>query len=311
MYAIKTEDLKKVFGNYTAIRDIDLEVPQGVCYGLLGLNGAGKTTTIKCILGLLRPTSGNIKIFGKKRTSETNRYIGFLPERIDYHGHIPVKDFLAYVGLLNLLPRSEIEKQIDELLEFVGLGGWGDSAIGNLSAGMRQRLGFAQALMGNPKLIMLDEPTANLDPVGRDEMLNKIKAIVKEGITVFISSHILSEIEMVSDYIGIIADGYVVTQGSVEDIKRERSRVEKPIIEIVVNEPTKLVLALENLDYISKITRMDFKILAETTDPDQLGKDIPQILVDNRLQLIKYSPPMGGLQEIFLKIMEETAHGKK
>ncbi|MFX0141063.1 MAG: ATP-binding cassette domain-containing protein, partial [Candidatus Hodarchaeota archaeon] len=119
MYAIKTEDLKKVFGNYTAIKDIDLEVPEGVCYGLLGLNGAGKTTTIKCILGLLRPTSGTISIFGKKRTSETNRYIGFLPERIDYHGHIRLKDFLAYVGLLNLLPKYEIKKQIDELLEFV------------------------------------------------------------------------------------------------------------------------------------------------------------------------------------------------
>ncbi len=309
MYAIKTEDLKKFFGDYPAIRDIDLEVPQGVCYGLLGLNGAGKTTTIKCILGLLNPTSGTIKIFGKKRTSETNRYIGFLPERIDYHGHILVKDFLAYVGLLNLLPRYEIEKQIDELLEFVGLGGWGDSRIGDLSAGMKQRLGFAQALMGNPKLIMLDEPTSNLDPVGRDDMLNKIKTIVKEGITVFISSHILSEIEVVSDYIGIIANGRVVTQGSLEDIRRERSIHKKPIIEIIVNEPINLIPALENLNYISKITRMDFKILAETTDPDQLGKDIPQILVDNNLQLIKYSPPMGGLQEIFLNIMEETAHG--
>ena len=310
MFAIETDNLKKVFGTYTALKGISLKVPQGVCYGLLGLNGAGKTTTIKCILGLLRPSGGKISVFGEKRTIRTNRYIGYLPERVEYDKHVTIKDFLAYVGLLNLLPRSEIKKQTKELLEFVGLGGWGDSPIGTLSAGMKQRLGFAQALMGNPKLIMLDEPTSNLDPVGRDEMLNKIKTVVNQGITVFVSSHILSEIERVSDYIGIIADGHVLVQGALNDIRRETKLTRIPTVEIIVNDPSKLISVLEDVNYISKIMRSDFNVLVETTDIDQLGKDIPKILVENDLQLIKYSPPIGGLQEIFLKIMEETAHAK-
>ncbi|MFX0132933.1 MAG: ABC transporter ATP-binding protein [Candidatus Hodarchaeota archaeon] len=310
MYAIETDNLKKIFGTFTALKGISLEVPQGVCYGLLGLNGAGKTTTIKCILGLLRPTGGTITVFGEKRTIKTNRYIGYLPERVEYHKHITIRDFLAYIGLLNLLPRYEIKKQTEDLLEFVGLGGWGDSPIGTLSAGMKQRLGFAQSLMGNPKLIILDEPTSNLDPVGRDEMLNKIKTVVNQGITVFVSSHILSEIERVSEYIGIIADGHVLVQGALKDIKKETVMSKTPTIEIVVNDPSKLISVLEEINYISNIMRSEFTILVETTDIAQLGKDIPKILVDNNLELIKYSPPISGLQELFLKIVEETAHAK-
>ncbi len=311
MYAIETDNLKKVFGTYTALKGISLKVPKGVCYGLLGLNGAGKTTTIKCILGLLRPTGGAITVFGEKRTIKTNRYIGYLPERVEYDKHVIIRDFLAYVGLLNLLPKKEIRKQTEELLEFVGLGGWGDSPIGTLSAGMKQRLGFAQSLMGNPKLIILDEPTSNLDPVGRDEMLHKIKTVVEQGITVFVSSHILSEIERVSDHIGIIADGHVLVQGALNDIRRETERTQAPKVEIVVNNPSKLISVLEDINYITNIMRSDLNILVETQDIDQLGKDIPKILVENDLQLIKYSPPVSGLQEIFLKIMEETAYATR
>ncbi|MHA1382881.1 MAG: ABC transporter ATP-binding protein [Candidatus Helarchaeota archaeon] len=307
MYAIQTKNLKKNFGNFTALNGIDLEVPEGVCYGLLGLNGAGKTTSIKCILGLLKPTSGTIKIFGEKRTIATNRYIGYLPERLDFHKHITLNNFLSYVGLLNLMPKSEIKRQVEDLLEFVGLGGWGDSAIGTLSAGMKQRLGLAQSLMGYPKLIILDEPTSNLDPIGRDEMLGKIQTIVNQGITVFVSSHILSEIEKVSNYIGIIANGVVFKQGSLIDIKEE-AMSKQAEIEIIVNKPNILISALEELNYISNINQINDKILIETSNSAELGKKIPQILVENNLQLIQYTPKISGLQDIFLKIMEENVH---
>lgn len=309
MNAVQTIDLKKNFGDFTALDDINLEVPEGSCYGLLGLNGAGKTTTIKCILGLLKPTKGSILIFGEKRTIATNRYIGYLPEKIEFYKNITLKDFLTYVGLLNLMPKYEINKQTEELLEFVGLGGWGDSPIGNLSAGMKQRLGLAQALMGYPKLIILDEPTANLDPVGRDEMLKGIKETVKQGITAFISSHILSEIEKVCDYIGIIANGVMYKQGELKDIKNE-AMSKTARIEIIVDKPDILIEALTGLDYIVNVKNEISKVIVETSNSALLGKTFPQILVDLELQLIQYTPSISGLQDVFLKIMEESANAK-
>ena len=306
MYAIQTKDLKKDFGDFTALSDIDLEVPEGTCYGLLGLNGAGKTTTIKCILGLLKPTSGSISIFGEKRTLATNRYIGYLPERLDFHKHISLTDFMGYIGLLNLMKKSEIKNQTEDLLEFVGLGGWGDAKIGTLSAGMKQRLGLAQSLMGYPKLIILDEPTSNLDPLGREEMLNKIKTVVNQGITVFTSSHILSEIEKVSDYIGIIAKGVVLKQGELINIKEEEM-TKYAEIEILVDKPQILISALENIDYVINIVKTSSNILLTTSNSAQLGKKLPQILVENDIQLFQYTPKVSGLQDIFLKIMEENA----
>ncbi|MHA1378593.1 MAG: ABC transporter ATP-binding protein [Candidatus Helarchaeota archaeon] len=310
MYAIQTNKLRKDFGDFTALNDINLEIPEGVCYGLLGLNGAGKTTTIKCILGLLKPTSGSITIFGEKRTLSTNQYIGYLPERLDFHKHITLNDFMAYVGLLNLIPKSEIKSQTEDLLEFVGLGGWGNATIGTLSAGMKQRLGFAQSLMGYPKLIILDEPTSNLDPLGRDEMLKKIKTVINQGITVFTSSHILSEIEKVSDYIGIIANGVVLKQGELKEIKEE-AMSKGAEIEIIVDKPQVLIPALEELGYITNIVKTNNNILIETSNSAQLGRTIPKILVENDIQLIQYLPKISGLQDIFLKIMEESVTATK
>jgi len=185
------------------------------------------------------------------------------------------------------MPKTEIKRQVEDLLEFVGLGGWGDAPIGTLSAGMKQRLGFAQSLMGYPKLIILDEPTSNLDPIGRDEMARKIKTVVNQGITVFVSSHILSEIEKVSDYIGIIAKGIVFKQGKLEVIKEE-AMSRKSEIEIIVDKPKVLISALENDDNVTKIERLQSKIIVETLNSAILGKTFPKILVENDLQLIQY-----------------------
>ncbi|MEM3586068.1 MAG: ABC transporter ATP-binding protein, partial [Candidatus Jordarchaeaceae archaeon] len=267
MLAIEIHNLKKVFGNFQALRGINLEVPEGACFGLLGPNGAGKSTTIKLILGLLLPTEGEIKVFGHRAGSfKARQKIGYLPERMGYHAHVKAKDFLRYIGILSNMPASEIDKRADELLDWVGLGGWGESPIGALSAGMKQRLGLAQAVMGDPKLVILDEPTSNLDPIGRNEILKKIREITEEGKTVFVSSHILPEIEAVSDYVGIIYRGEMIKQGRLKDIKKEAVTKGKHNYELVVDNPEAVISALQELSYIVHVTRSDDRLLIQTED---------------------------------------------
>ncbi|MEM2145083.1 MAG: ABC transporter ATP-binding protein [Candidatus Jordarchaeaceae archaeon] len=312
MLAVEIHNLRKVFGSFQALKGINLEVPEGTCFGLLGPNGAGKSTTIKLILGLLSPTEGEIKVFGYKAGSfKARQKIGYLPERMGYHEHVKAKDFLRYIGILSNMPSTEIDKRADELLDWVGLSGWGEAPIGTLSAGMKQRLGLAQAVMGDPKLVILDEPTSNLDPIGRNEILERIKEITQEGRTVFVSSHVLPEIEIVSDYVGIIHRGEMIKQGKLKDIKKEAITRGKHNYELIVNNPEAIIPVLQGLPFIIGVTRSDDRILIQTEDVNQLGQELPKILVDTKVQLIKFAPMGESLQDIFLQIMGETQNVQK
>lgn len=312
MSAIEIHNLRKDFGNFNALKGIDIEVPEGTCFGLLGPNGAGKTTTIKLILGLLTPTEGEVKVFGYKAGSfNARKNVGYLPERIGYHDHVKTVDFLHYIGILSNMPSAKVDEKAEELLDWVGLSGWGETPIGNLSAGMKQRLGLAQAVMGDPKLVILDEPTSNLDPIGRNEMLERIKDITKEGRTVFVSSHVLPEIEIVSDYVGIIHQGEMITQGKLKDIKREQLQKGKHNYELIVDKPDEIISELQKSPFVSSVTRSDDRILIQAKDVDQLGQKLPRILVDAKVQLVKFAPLGESLQDIFLQIMGETKNAQK
>jgi len=312
MLAIEIRNLRKVFGNFTALKGIDIDVDEGICFGLLGPNGAGKSTTIKLILGLLTPTDGEIKIFGYKAGSfKARKNIGYLPERMGYHNEVKVVDFMHYIGILSNMPSAQVDEKAEELLEWVGLGGWSEAPIGTLSAGMKQRLGLAQSVMGDPQLVILDEPTSNLDPIGRNEILARIKDITKEGRTVFVSSHVLPEIETVSDCIGIINHGAMIVQGKLSDIKKAQLMKGKHNYELIVDKPDALIPVLQNSPFVSNVDRSDDRILIQAKDVDQLGQRLPKILVDAKVQLIKFAPIGESLQDIFLQIMGETESGQK
>ncbi|WXG41037.1 MAG: ABC transporter ATP-binding protein [Candidatus Freyarchaeum deiterrae] len=310
MLAIEIRNLRKVFGNFQALKGIDIEVDEGICFGLLGPNGAGKSTTIKLILGLLTPTEGEVKVFGYKAGSfKARKKIGYLPERMGYHGEVKVVDFMNYIGTLSNMPSAQVDEKSEELLDWVGLGGWGEAPIGTLSAGMKQRLGLAQAVMGDPQLVILDEPTSNLDPIGRNEILARIKDITKEGRTVFVSSHVLPEIETVSDCIGIINRGQMMVQGKLSDIKKEQLKKGKHNYEIIVDKPDVIIPVLQNLPFVSRVTRSDDRILIHATDVDQLGQKLPKLIADAKVQLIKFAQIGESLQDIFLQILGETKNG--
>ncbi|MFB0560241.1 MAG: ATP-binding cassette domain-containing protein [Candidatus Lokiarchaeia archaeon] len=312
MLAIETQNLRKVFGNFPALKGINIEVQEGTCYGLLGPNGAGKTTAIKVILGLLLPTEGEAKVFGYKAGSfQARQKIGYLPERVGYYAHVKAIDFLRYIGILSNMSSADTDARAEELIEWVGLGGWGEAPIGNLSAGMKQRLGLAQAVMGDPELVILDEPTSNLDPIGRSEILERIKEITKEGRTVFVSSHVLPEIEVVSDYVGIIHMGEMIKQGKLKDIKKEELKRGKHDYELIVDKPEAIIPELQKASFVSNVNRSDDRILIKATDMDQLGQKLPKLLVDTKVQLVKFAPLGESLQDIFLQIMGETKNVQK
>ena len=212
---IKTENLSKRYGDTLIVKGINLSVMEGTIYGFCGPNGAGKSTTLKMLLGLVRPTEGEISLFGKKMTAKNRmeilRQSGSLIERPSYYGHLTGRENLEILQGLLKVPEENGEK----VLKIVRLDGQGKKKVSAYSLGMKQRLGLAAALLNFPKLLILDEPTNGLDPAGIQEMRELIRSLPeKYGMTVIISSHLLSEIDQLVDDIGIIVIGKLKYQGS-------------------------------------------------------------------------------------------------
>ena len=223
-YCITTENLTKRYGQEIPVNHIHLNVPTGAVYGFLGPNGAGKTTTMKMLLGLVHPTEGSISVLGQKLNDKNRlsilRKVGSLIESPSYYGHLTARENLEIVRSLRSLPKGEI----DAALDAVRLTGTGNKQVGKFSLGMKQRLGIAAALMGRPKLMILDEPTNGLDPAGIQEMRKLVKSLPAQyGMTVMVSSHLLSEIDQIADHVGVIRKGELVFQDTLAVLHAKNS----------------------------------------------------------------------------------------
>lgn len=224
-YCITTDRLTKRYGQEVSVNHIGLAVPIGAVYGFLGPNGAGKTTTMKMLLGLVHPTEGCIFVLGQN-VNEKNRLpilrnVGSLIDSLSYYGHLTARENLEIVRSLRGLPKGEI----DAALDTVRLTGTGNKQASKFSLGMKQRLGIAAALMGRPRLMILDEPTNGLDPAGIQEMRELIKSLPAQyGMTVMVSSHLLSEIDQIADHVGIIRKGGLVFQDTLAALHAKSSR---------------------------------------------------------------------------------------
>ena len=206
---LKTNELCKTFKDQKAVNKVSLNIPKGCVYGLLGPNGAGKSTTLKMITGIMKPTDGESIYDGKTWNRGVLEEIGALIENPPIYENLTARENLEVRAILLGTPKS----RIDEVLKTVSLTNTGKKKAGQFSLGMKQRLGIALALLGNPKLLILDEPTNGLDPIGIEELRELIRSFPKQGITVILSSHILSEVQMCADYIGIISDGVLGYEG--------------------------------------------------------------------------------------------------
>ncbi|HHN78004.1 MAG TPA: ABC transporter ATP-binding protein [Phycisphaerales bacterium] len=219
-YAIDITGAAKTYrGKVRALRGVDMRVHRGEVFGLLGPNGAGKSTLVKILMTVIRPTKCRGTMLGRPvGEKKTLARVGYLPEHHRFPGYLKGWQVLDFYGAMAGVPRRERKKRIGELLELVGMGEWRNKRIKQYSKGMRQRVGLAQALMNDPELVLLDEPTDGVDPVGRRDIRGICQRLKEEGRTVFINSHLLSELEMVCDRVAILVQGEVARQGTIDEL---------------------------------------------------------------------------------------------
>ncbi|MFX1419168.1 MAG: ABC transporter ATP-binding protein [Promethearchaeota archaeon] len=288
-----------------AVDEIDIVMEPGV-HGFLGPNGAGKTTTINMLIGAISITSGRAKVKGRDAGSvSARRIIGFLPQDPPFYNNMTGEQYLTYVGGLSGLRKNEAKEKTQELLQKLGLLKAHDKIIEKYSEGMKQRVGIAAALIHDPEILILDEPTSNLDPIGRD---NIIKDIIKlsERMSVFVSSHILSEIEQMCDKVTMINKGKIVITDTIKNIKKMHSLKGKTnliILNTSLNE--KMLSHLKEKDFIADIwiDENDNKIHIVSKDIEMLQKAIPKLLIDNNVILREFYQPESSLQDIFIDLM--------
>lgn len=228
---IETEGLTKKYGHQTAVNNLTLQIQEGEVFGFLGPNGAGKTTTLLMFLGLTEPTSGKVRVMGFDPTRDpfhVKEKVGYLPENVGFYDDMDARQNLRFIARLNRIPDKVSAKRIDELLKLVGLFEEAKKKVGTYSKGMRQRLGIAEVLVKEPKLIFLDEPTIGLDPDGTNRMLDLIQSLSREkGMTIFLSSHLLDQVQRNCDRVGIMIKGDLVALGPIGELARQKLGVDK------------------------------------------------------------------------------------
>ena len=299
---IVTDNLTKRFGKITALNGLNLKDGGGIS-GFIGPNGAGKTTTIHILLGFLRADTGTATVFGLdcwKESLRIRQKIGFLQEHPTYPSLFTAQRFLEHVA--NLYELQQPKRKAQEILKEVGLAYAAEKAIGTYSAGMFQRLGLAQALIGEPQLVILDEPTANLDPSGRLDLLEKIKQLHKnQNICFLISTHILPELEKICNWISIINEGSIIEQGYTQDLAHKYS---SNMYRIAVSDPPTFLEDLQKQTFIEEAWSEENIIYAKIKDIDAFTREIPRIASSKKMQLIELRPVYGALEQIYSTTMK-------
>jgi len=223
-FVIETSGLTKRYGELAAVDNLNLSVARGEVFGLLGPNGSGKTTTILLLLGLTEPTAGAVRVLGldpARQPLRVKAQVGYMPDEVGFYDELSARSNLAYIARLNGLSRSEAQRRIDEVLARMGLAEVADKPVSTFSHGMRRRLGVADVLIKQPKLVIMDEPTQGLDPEGARSFLEIIRQLREEGITVLLSSHLLHQVQEVCDRVGLFYKGRLVLMGTVPDLAQQ------------------------------------------------------------------------------------------
>lgn len=301
--AIETRALRKVYGQKVAVDDVTLAVPEGEVFGFLGPNGAGKSTTVKLLLGLAFPTSGEARLLGQPLGFvAAKRRIGFLPEQFRFHEWLRADEFLDLHGQLYGLSRAERRRRIPEALDLVGLAGRGRDRLRAYSKGMLQRVGLAQALLHDPALLFLDEPTSALDPIGRREVRDIIRTLKGRGMTVFLNSHLLSEVELVCDRVAIVDRGRIVRCGALHELLQESLA-----LDLTLGAYDDAVLRLvEEYGAIEAREAGELRVRLDVLD------DVPRLvaaLVGARVPIYGVTPHRRSLEDVFLGSVEGGTEG--
>lgn len=307
---IETKDLTKKYGDFVAVDRLNLVVKRGEVFGLLGPNGAGKTTTILMILGLTEPTAGSVRVLGfdpARQPLSVKARVGYLPDQVGFYDELTAYENLIYTAKLNGLERAEAYRRIESALAWVGLSEVTHHKVATFSRGMRQRLGLADLLVKQAQLIIMDEPTAGLDPEGARELLKMIRSLKEEGITLLISSHLLHQVQEICDRVGLFHRGRMMLEGSVDELARRiLGKAYRIHLEVESASPA-MVDALRRLPDAVDVSQVDSRSFVVEARTD-LRPQAAEAVVAAGGHLLKLDIETQNLDEIYARYFQEVEH---
>jgi ABC-2 type transport system ATP-binding protein len=304
---ITIKGLTKMYDDVHGIRGIDLAVRDGTSLGLLGRNGAGKTTLIRTLIGLIKANSGTATVNGLDINTDADRIrkiIGYLPEAYGLYDEMTVYNILDYTARLHRLEAPARKHRIEELLRTFELESYKNMKAGTLSKGLRQKLGFARALVNDPQVIFLDEPTSGLDPIAARSIENIVAGLKRQGKTVLITSHILPEVEKMCDDIALIKEGRIVVSGRLEDIKRQYA-MPSVLVRLKDHESVGRAMMLLKPVVMGKMEPLDDGLTVYTQDPDSVTPIVNRALMDANIPVLEIKRAEESLGDIYFKVLEE------
>ena len=319
--AIETNSLTKRYGSLTAVNKLDLKVKRGTIHGFLGPNGAGKTTTIKILVGLLNPDEGNVKVLGQElhgekgflqsfyEQADSRLGIGYMPELPKFPKHLKGWELLDIYGRMYGITEQQRKEQIPKLIEMVGLKGRENDLIGKYSKGMQQRIGIAQALLNNPDLVILDEPSLGLDPVGMVEVRELVKKIAREGVTVFVSSHLLFEVEQICTDVTIINRGTALVSDTLPNVSGLLAG--PALLHVEVAKISKNVVnGVKSLPFVSSVVQTGSTLRIQINTHEDVRAQVSQEVTRAGGIIIGMSQEKSNLEDVFLQLISKDQGGK-
>ena len=310
--AIETIGLTKRYGSLTAVNKLNLKVERNAIHGFLGPNGAGKTTTIKVLVGLLRADEGAVKVLGEEVRGDrpdVRLRMGYMSELPKFPKHLKGWELLDIYGRMYGMNEQDRKKQIPKLLETVGLKGREKDFIGKYSKGMEQRLGIAQALLNEPELVILDEPSLGLDPVGMVEVRELVKEIAKEGVTVFVSSHLLFEVEQICSHVTIIHRGVSLVSDTLQNVSSKFSGPTVLHVEVAkLSDAT--IQRVKELPFVSDVSEDGNTLIIELKTRDDVRPQISQEITNSGGVIVSMSLKGPTLEEVFMQLVAKSGGGK-
>lgn len=304
---IEVKNLRKVYRNIVALDGISFKIERGEIFAFLGPNGAGKTTTMNILMGFIFPDSGEVKIFGRDVVKDgkiIRKKIGFLPEELGFYETLTAYENMDFYARLFGIPKKDREKKILDLLEMVGLLDRKDSKVGEYSHGMKQRLGIAQSLINEPELLIYDEPTSGLDPRASYEIRNLIKELVKEGTTLFLSSHLLHEVQQICNTVAIINKGKLVRKDEIKNLINE-IKGKGIIVKIkCLNLNEDIIESVKKINGVEDLKVLKDMLIVRVRD-EKVTAEINSAIVKAGGKITKMEEKTPNLEEIFLKLTEE------
>jgi len=306
---LETKQLTKHYGDFVAVDNLNLSIRKGEVFGLLGPNGAGKTTTILMLLGLTEPTKGSVSVLGfdpVRQPLSVKARVGYMPDQVGFYDELTARENLIYIAKLNGIARDQIKRRVEEAIERVRLTYVIDKRAGTFSRGMRQRLGLADVLIKNPQLIIMDEPTQGLDPELAHEFLDLIHSLKQEGTTIMLSSHLLHQVQIICDRVGLFTKGRMVLQGTVPELARKVLGGAYRVQIQAEGSAAKLKKALQSIPAVNVVNLTDGRFEIEAQKDIRADAAEAVINAGGRLQGLNVESQ--SLDDIYTRYFEEVSH---